>query len=73
MQGGVPTSLVMRERAQARQTYVQLRGDFLRKGDPVQPGYPEAIPSPPGVMGGRLSRLDMKNGPSSTGCRPFPA
>ncbi len=43
MRGKVPTTLVLRERATPRQTFVQIRGDFLRKGDEVQPGYPAAI------------------------------
>ena len=33
LRGKVPTTLVMRERATPRQTFVQIRGDFLRKGD----------------------------------------
>ena len=41
VQGKVPTTLVMRERPTPRQTFVQIRGDFLRKGDEVQPGYPD--------------------------------
>ena len=31
----------MRERPTPRQTFVQIRGDFLRKGDAVQPGLPD--------------------------------
>jgi mono/diheme cytochrome c family protein len=53
----IPTTLVLRERATPRETFVQIRGDFLRKGDPVTPGYPSAISTP--VGDGRLTRLDL--------------
>ena len=43
IQGKVPITLVMRERPNPRQTFVQIRGDFLRKGDEVQPAYPAAL------------------------------
>jgi hypothetical protein len=61
VQGKVPTTLVMRERPAPRQTFVQLRGDFLRKGDPVTPGYPTALTSAPAAAGGRsrLTRLEL--------------
>lgn len=57
VQGKVPTTLVMRERAQPRQTYVQVRGDFLRKGDLVQPSYPTSLGTTPANK--RLTRLDL--------------
>ncbi|MDY3551161.1 PSD1 and planctomycete cytochrome C domain-containing protein [Gemmata sp. JC717] len=57
VQGQVPTTLVMRERAKPRQTFVQVRGDFLRKGDEVQPGYPAAVGTTPADK--RLTRLDL--------------
>lgn len=56
-QGQVPTTLVMRERPKPRQTFVQLRGDFLRKGEEVQPGYPTAVGATPAET--RLTRLDL--------------
>ena len=56
-QGKVPTTLVLRERAKSRQTFVQIRGDFLRKGDAVQPAYPTAIGA--ASAGKRLTRLDL--------------
>src|SRR4051812_14814220 len=40
VQGQVPSTLVVRERPTPRTTHVQLRGDFLRPGDEVTPGYP---------------------------------
>ena len=60
VQGGVPTTLAMRERPTPRQTHVQLRGDFLRKGDAVQAGYP-AVLTPVAYAPGspRLTRLDL--------------
>jgi hypothetical protein len=54
--GGVPTTLVMRERKEPRKTHVQIRGDFLRPGDEVTPGYPAAIAATPA---GKLTRLDL--------------
>jgi hypothetical protein len=63
VQGKVPTTLVMRERATPRQTFVQLRGDFLRKGDAVRPTYPVALVREQGAYAprspGRLTRLDL--------------
>ena len=62
-QGKIPTTLVMRERPKPRPTFVQIRGDFLRKGDEVQPAYPAALapvahaPDAPK----RLTRLDLAN------------
>jgi hypothetical protein len=64
LQGKVPTTLVMRERKTPRQTYVQIRGDFLRKGDKVQPSYPVALASTP--TGKRLTRLDLAKWLTST-------
>jgi mono/diheme cytochrome c family protein len=61
LQGKVPTTLVMRERKAPRETFVQIRGDFLRKGEVVQPTYPTALapvanaPDSPK----RLTRLDL--------------
>lgn len=59
LRGKVPTTLVMRERVQPRQTFVQIRGDFLRKGDEVKPTYPAALGSPGVASPGRLTRLDL--------------
>jgi hypothetical protein len=69
-----PTTLVVRERKVPRQSYVHVRGDFLRKGDAVVPAFPGALAgqspptlagqSPPAIVGGRsgrLSRLDLAN------------
>jgi hypothetical protein len=61
VRGKVQTTLVMRERPTPRQTYVQIRGDFLRKGDAVMPGYPTALTPVAHAPGSpkRLTRLDF--------------
>ena len=53
-QGKVPSSLVLKERPKPRESFVQVRGDFLRKGDTVTPGVPGALPAEKGT-----SRLDL--------------
>jgi hypothetical protein len=60
-QGKANTTLVMRERATPRKTFVQIRGEFLRKGDEVLPGFPSALLSGTKVSDNRLSRLDLAN------------
>lgn len=54
----VTTTLVMQERATPRETYIHVRGDFLRHGAKVQPGVPAVLCS---VNGGRpvATRLDL--------------
>ncbi|HEX7378250.1 MAG TPA: PSD1 and planctomycete cytochrome C domain-containing protein [Pirellulales bacterium] len=39
----ITTTLVMKERPQPRETYVHLRGDFLRQGAKVTPGVPAVL------------------------------
>ncbi len=56
VQGKIPTTLILRERKEPRETHVQIRGDFLRKGDAVQPSYPTAIAKP---SSDKLTRLDL--------------
>ncbi|MBY0513054.1 MAG: DUF1549 and DUF1553 domain-containing protein, partial [Gemmataceae bacterium] len=56
VQGKVQTTLVLRERPAPRPTFVMVRGDFLRKGDEVQPGFPAAAGATPA---GKLTRLDL--------------
>ncbi len=41
----IPETMVMRELDQPRETHVLIRGDFLRRGDQVQPGTPAFLPS----------------------------
>jgi len=42
-----PTTLVMQERAQPRETHVLPRGNFLNPGEKVAPGVPAVLPSLP--------------------------
>ena len=56
VRGKVETTLVMRERPKPRDTFVQIRGDFLRKGEAVTPGYPSAVSVPTTA---KLTRLDL--------------
>ncbi|MCA9267389.1 MAG: PSD1 domain-containing protein [Planctomycetales bacterium] len=54
----MPTTMVMRELDNPRQAHVQIKGDFLRTGDPVSPGVPAALPAmSPGEA--PLNRLDL--------------
>jgi mono/diheme cytochrome c family protein len=63
LRGKLPTTLVLKERATPRPTHIQIRGDFLRLGELVQPGYPVALvhrdqrESEQGTA--RLTRLDL--------------
>jgi mono/diheme cytochrome c family protein len=41
------TTLVMQERAEPRETYIHVRGNFLEKGKVVSPGVPEFLPPLP--------------------------
>ena len=40
----IPTTMVMRERSEPRETYIHIRGDFLRRGARVEPNVPRAFP-----------------------------
>ena len=48
------TTLIMRELRQPRETYVQLGGDFTRKGVPVKPAIPAVLPQLPADASTRL-------------------
>ena len=50
----VTTTLVMRELPQPRESYVQLGGDFTRKGVSVQPAVPAVLPQLPASANTRL-------------------
>ncbi len=54
----VPTTLVMRERSQPRETFIHLRGDFLRHGARVQPDVFAVLPPFPRDVK-RPTRLDF--------------
>ena len=56
----VVRALVMRDRAEPRQSYIHLGGDFLRKGATVEPGVPAAGLMPPLTLTGeKPTRLDL--------------
>ena len=44
LQATVPTSLVMRELDEPRETFIHIRGNFLRRGAAVAPGVPGVLP-----------------------------
>lgn len=43
----IPTTLVMQERSQPRETHVMVRGNFMNLGDKVTPGVPAVLPPLP--------------------------
>jgi hypothetical protein len=45
VQGKLPSTLILRERPQPRENFVHVRGDFLRKGETVNPGYFDVMPT----------------------------
>jgi hypothetical protein len=53
----ITTTLVLRERKTPRVTYIQIAGDFLRKGAVVTPDVPRVLP--PLAKKERLTRLDF--------------
>ncbi|MFO0946352.1 MAG: DUF1549 and DUF1553 domain-containing protein [Planctomycetota bacterium] len=54
---GIPKTMVLAERKEVRDTFVHIRGDFLRKGARVEPGVPAVLPSL--KTAGRPGRLDL--------------
>jgi mono/diheme cytochrome c family protein len=51
----IPTTLIAREAAQPRETYVLLRGEYDKKGDKVEPSvFTALLPFPSGVPTNRL-------------------
>ncbi len=56
--GEIPRSMVMAELPEPRASNVLIRGDFLRRGDPVEPGTPAWLP-PLAQRGPRADRLDL--------------
>ena len=53
----MPSTLVMRELPKPREAFVQIGGDFLRKGVAVSPGVPAVLP--PLETSGTPNRLDL--------------
>jgi len=54
----IPSTMVMRELDKPRETFVLIRGDFLRHGEPVSPDVPEVFPPLPASASPR-TRLDL--------------
>lgn len=44
LNSAIPKTMVLKERDKPRETYVQVRGDFLRPGARVIPGVPSVLP-----------------------------
>ena len=44
LQRSLPSTMVLKELEKPRATHVQIRGEFLRTADPVQPQTPEVLP-----------------------------
>jgi mono/diheme cytochrome c family protein len=55
---GEATALVLAERSKPRETFLHIRGDFLRPGTLVEPGAPGALPPLSGAQQ-RPNRLDF--------------
>ena len=54
----IPQAMVLQELPKPRETYVHLRGDFLRRGDRVEPAGPAVLPAV-AKRDGRSNRLDF--------------
>ncbi|HEX4130228.1 MAG TPA: PSD1 and planctomycete cytochrome C domain-containing protein [Pirellulales bacterium] len=59
LKANVTTTLVMKELKQPRDTFVHLRGDFLRPGAKVEPAVPAVLPPLAAAKGKRPTRLDF--------------
>lgn len=57
----IPTSLVLKELSDPRETRIQIRGDFLRPGAVVTGGVPEVLPQVSDTEETQPSRLDFAN------------
>ncbi len=58
LQKQVPTTMVMKERATPRDTFLHIRGDFLRHGAKVAPAVPDVMHALPNDVA-RPNRLDF--------------
>ena len=54
-----PTTLVLKELAKPRETYVHIGGDFTRNGEKVGPGVPAVLPPLPAIANRLPNRLDL--------------
>jgi len=55
----IPSVMIMRDRDEPRTTRIHKRGNFLDKGEEVQPDVPEVLPDLENPDGGRPDRLDL--------------
>jgi hypothetical protein len=54
----VPSTMVLAERPEPRQSFIHIKGDFTRHGDPVTPGVLKAV-MPLKAAGPKTNRLDL--------------
>ncbi len=59
LQSKITTTLVLQERATPRETFVHVRGDFLRHGAKVEPNVPSVLPAINKPAGQAITRLDF--------------
>jgi hypothetical protein len=65
----VTTALVMRERERPRETRLHIRGEFLHRGELVEPGVPSSLPPlPEGAAPDRLSLARWITAPENPLC-----
>jgi hypothetical protein len=57
LEGRFPSTLVMEEMSQSRQAYLLIRGEYDKKGEPVDPGVPAVLP--PMTDGAPKNRLAL--------------
>ncbi|MEQ9409558.1 MAG: PSD1 and planctomycete cytochrome C domain-containing protein [Fuerstiella sp.] len=59
VQRAIPTTMVLQELPKPRDTHLQIRGEFLRISDPVQPNVPAVLPALPPSAGDHGTRLEF--------------
>lgn len=59
MQGRIVSSMVLRQLAKPRDSFIHVRGDFLRHGEPVIPEVPAAVPPALDRASAQATRLDL--------------
>ena len=60
-----PEAMVMRELEKPRETFVHIRGDFLRHGEKVRPDVPTILSSSPNEGGSRLEFANWLTSPEN--------
>jgi hypothetical protein len=59
LQAKTLSSMVMRQQPQPRESFIHIRGDFLRHGEPVQPDVPASVPPALAASKSPGTRLDL--------------